>query len=78
MKFLSNTSDPSRPDARHRFTYTLDSAESDQWQRYLEWLKDKTIGRPRATWAFSVEQLEAMGMVGVYDPSRPEDKEPSC
>lgn len=28
----------------------------------------KIIGEPRATAAYTVEQLEAMGMVGVYEP----------
>lgn len=34
--------------------------------RYKKWLAGKRIGSPKATEAYTVEQLEARGMVGVY------------
>lgn len=32
----------------------------------LEWRRDKVIGRPKATRKYSVEELEAQDMVGIY------------
>ena len=35
--------------------------------KHLEaWLSDKIIGRPKASEKYTVEQLESMGMRGVY------------
>jgi hypothetical protein len=30
------------------------------------WLRDKRLGQPRPTASYTTEQLEAMGMVGLY------------
>jgi hypothetical protein len=66
MKFLSNTHNP-----KDKFAMTYISRYSDEtpqqaWENYLRWLDGKIIGRPQATEAYTVEQLESIGMVGVY------------
>lgn len=38
---------------------------------HVKWLKDKLIGRPKATETYTAEQLEAMGMIGIY--AQPEE-----
>ena len=57
LKWLTNTRDPKNfsGDTLHR-----------QEQEALEYLENKIIGRPKATERYSVEELEAMGLVGVY------------
>lgn len=35
-----------------------------------EWLKRVVFGRPRASKKFTVSELEAMGLVGVYFPKK--------
>lgn len=33
-----------------------------------KWLEGKVLGKPKATDTYTVEDLEGMGMVGVYAP----------
>lgn len=33
-----------------------------------DYLRDKIIGRPRGSSAYAVEELEAMGIKGIYAP----------
>jgi hypothetical protein len=71
MRFLSNITDPNRPDAQMGLTLSFDDFLNPQgreqaWARHLDWLKDKVISDPKATDAYTVEQLKEMGMVGVY------------
>lgn len=67
--WVANEYDPQRPDARQHYCFsTTDPTEQDiEWGFHLHWLKTKRFGRPAATEHCSVEQLEAMGMVGVYE-----------
>ena len=67
MKFLTNTYDPKREDAEYHLSYIRGIPRDQQWRDYLIWLSDKCIARPKATNFYTVEQLEAMGMVGIYD-----------
>jgi len=68
MKFLSNTYDPKRKDAKMHVVRSFHGTDEQAWKHHQEWLQGKVIGRPKATDAYSVEQLEEMGMVGVYAP----------
>lgn len=43
----------------------LTNAGKDQ-VRHDPYYRDKIIGRPKATESYSVEELQAMGIVGVY------------
>jgi len=66
MNWLTNLYDPKRDDARACLILFIDETEQDAWERQKAWLSDKIIGRPKATDMYTVEQLEAMGLVGVY------------
>ena len=35
-------------------------------ETYPEWLRGKIIGEPKATAAYTTEEVRAMSMVGVY------------
>ena len=44
-----------------------DTSKADfEWQNHLEWIAKNQIGRPMATDKYTVEELEKMGMVGIY------------
>jgi len=70
MKYLSNIKDPRKPEAKTKFVYRFSTntpAEKDaEFERYLAWVADNHIGQPKATDKYSVEELEQMGMVGIY------------
>ena len=72
MKFLTNTHDPKDiENAKMSLALSFEDmydqkGRESAWQRHLDYLSDKFIGRPQATTTYTVEQLEAMGMVGVY------------
>lgn len=75
-RFLSNTYDPRRPEVKQylRLSYHdwLDPQGHDRaWKRHMEWIDAGVIGRPEATDTYTVEQLEAMGMVGIYAKDPP-------
>ena len=54
LRWVCNTGDPNAPGVR------FDPRES------YDWLRDKIIGRPKASRKHTVEELEAMGLVGLY------------
>lgn len=68
MKWVSNTYDPQRADARQYVSKLLNETTEEAWQHHLEWLKDKIIGEPQGTRLISAEDLKKMGLVGVYLP----------
>lgn len=68
MKYLSNTYSPKLSDAPNYIFRRMHETPKEAWQNYLSWLDNKIIGRPQATEKYTVEQLEEMGMVGVYIP----------
>jgi hypothetical protein len=81
MRFLTNIHDPEDPKAKMYLALSFEDFMDPQgheraWQRHLDWLKDKVIGEPKGTDAYTSEQLKEMGMVGVYaidkTPSQPE------
>ena len=67
MKHLINLYDPKREDAEFNIRTRPYEMPLEAWTRQMEWLKGKHIGRPQATKTYTVEQLEDMGYVGVYD-----------
>ncbi len=66
MKWLSNIHDPKDPQAQMYVARSFHETPEEAWAHHQEWLKGKVIGEPQATEAYTVEQLKAMGMVGVY------------
>jgi hypothetical protein len=58
LKWLSNTYDPARPESKTRVIG--DPTE------HAFWLEGKIIGDPVPTEWFTVAELRAMHMVGVY------------
>lgn len=78
MRFLSNTYDPTLPNARMHQTLSyqsfLDPKLADhEWEMYLKWINSNIKGRPRATKEYTTEQLEGMGMIGVYADDEPKN-----
>lgn len=68
MKFLDNTHDPKDPRARFYLSTELRQTHEEAWKMHLQWLEGKIIGDPQPTDTYTVEQLKAMGLVGVYKP----------
>ena len=66
MEFLTNTHDPKDKHAKMYVARSTYETTDVAWAHHIEWLKDKIIGEPQATEAYTVEQLKEMGMVGVY------------
>jgi hypothetical protein len=66
MRWISNTFDPSKPDADRYVTRSFEETQAEAVRHYREWLADKIIGEPQPTPAYTVKQLKEMGMVGVY------------
>jgi len=68
MEHIGNIYDSRLPNARIFFTPEDGGAGSpyEQWMVHLAWVAKLIIGRPVATEAHTVEQLEAMHMVGLY------------
>jgi len=67
LKWVTNTQDPRLPNALIYVTPAWEETHEQAQANYREFLRGKTIGRPQATQALTVEQLEAMGMVGLYE-----------
>lgn len=71
LEFLTNTPDPEDPKAQMHLAVDFHEWGDPQgreraWQRHLEYLSDKVIGDPQGTEKHTVEELKAMGMVGIY------------
>jgi len=66
MRFLANIYDPQRPDAKRWLDLITGQTYEEVWAKREDWLRNKLIGRPQATAAYSIEELEAQGIVGVY------------
>ncbi len=68
MRWLTNTYDPGREGAKFSVIDHIHSPPGSGREMHKEWLKGKIIGPPKATEAYTVEQLKDMNMVGVYLP----------
>lgn len=71
MQHLSNIYNPTLPDAQEKHIKYIQAFGEPmgpelQWEQHLEWVGKNVIGRPKATEKHTVEELEIMGMVGVY------------
>ena len=66
FKFLTNIYDPNKEDAFWTVLRSWDETQEQAWSHHLYWLKDKILGRPQESDFYTTEQLESMGMVGVY------------
>ncbi len=60
---ITNVSDPKRPSAEA--TYAA-GQNTRSWDEYCEWLKQFTVGPPKATASYTRAQLEGQGQVGLY------------
>ena len=68
LKWLSNTYDPTMPDAPLQVIALSSETMQEAWQTKREWLKGKVIGDPQTTvnMKYTVDELKAMHLVGVY------------
>jgi len=76
MHFLTNIYDPRIPESK--FKYNTGFLESP-WHAeisIMKWIQDKILGDPKAERGHTVEQLKAMGIVGVYSNSDEKVGEP--
>jgi hypothetical protein len=76
MQFLTNIHDPEDPNAKMYLALSFEDMGNPQgreraWQEHLDWLKDKVIGEPQGTDAYTSDQLKELGMVGVYLDEEP-------
>lgn len=71
-RFLSNTYNPDSSDAKMRMVYSLhavcsgETACAEEWKYHIEWINENICGRPHASNKHTVEQLEGMGLIGIY------------
>ncbi len=74
MKWNTNLENPGLPD--HWVTPIRSWGETPQKAKdhETEWLKGKIIGPPQATETYTVKQLEAMDIVGIYVPETVADR----
>ena len=68
MRWLTNTYGPGRIEDAKSVIDHIYSPPGSGWEMHKGWLKGKIIGPPKATEAYTVEQLKDMNMVGVYLP----------
>jgi len=66
-RFLSNTHDPSDPQASWYVAIRIHESPAEAWQHHLYWLNGKVIGDPKPTKFYSVQELKNQKLVGVYE-----------
>lgn len=66
MIFLSNIYDPEAPNAKNYIVTHFGETREESREKHIFWLRDKIIGEPQPTAAYTKEQLVSMNMVGVY------------
>lgn len=66
MKHLTNIYDPRRLNAKSMIMTLRGQTQAEAWRLRQQWLSDKMIGSPKATDQYSIRELAAMGLVGVY------------
>ena len=74
MKWITNISNPGLRSSRLKWQGEREllseakvGTEHEDWKRYLEWLGQFKKGAPKATTVYTVEQLQLMGMIGLYE-----------
>lgn len=78
MKHLSNIHYPFNKSSKSAFCHSFEAmdagleAMNQEWQAHLEWVRQNIVGKPQATEHYTSEQLEQMGMVGIYSNEKPE------
>lgn len=65
--FLTNLPDTRKKDASKFVAHSTHETPQEAWKHQQEWLKNKSIGRPHEAKFYTVEQLESMGYVGIYE-----------
>lgn len=73
VRWLSNTYNPKGSNAEMCVARSFNESQEEAWQHHQNWLKGKIIGDPKATDYYTVEQLKAQNMVGVYIKCEPEE-----
>lgn len=77
-RFLTNTFDPTKPNAKMYHTYSIHAMQNGktacdmEWQHHLDYINSHVIGPPSASDTYTVEELEAENMIGIY--AKPETK----
>ncbi len=66
MKFLTNTGNPKSKETEMQFLPHAGETRAEGWARHLRRLSTRIIGDPQATVVYTVDELKAMDMVGVY------------
>ena len=66
MEWLTNYHDPSDKFFELSVMRMSDETQAQAVANARHWLSDKIIGQPKATEFYTVGQLKAFGIVGVY------------
>jgi hypothetical protein len=66
LRYCGNTYDPRDPLFVRSMLISFEETTDEAVKRHSDWLSDKVIGDPQPTQEYSVAQLQAMNMVGVY------------
>lgn len=66
MKWLSNSTDHRNGQNQHLLCCFLGQTHAEAQRGWDEWTKDKVFGPPKAG-VHSQEELEEMGLIGVYE-----------
>ena len=68
---IDNVFDPSKDGAESYNRYSRYAcgdklSRESEWANHLAWINAHVVGPPKATEFYSVEELKAMGMIGIY------------
>ncbi len=74
MRWLVNMHNPRLPDHWMTVAAYFHETPQEAIAREARYLEGKVIGEPKATDTYTVEQLTAMGTVGIYEPEREKGK----
>lgn len=66
MKWLTNTYDPKKPEAKMYLVIPIEETRDQAWKNHLKYLEGKHIGNPKATEKHTVSELLDANLVGVY------------
>ena len=70
LKWVMNAYDPRLLGAERQYCNSsmarTDALRQQEWQRWMETIKDCTIGQPKESNGLTVAELKALHMVGLY------------